>query len=150
MKLVFILQIITVFKFKLVLFCNQYFLFLGEDNDSRNNEIRFVPDEKNNLEIIFKAMSECQVLHPDPNDSVSDEEDDDLEDDDEEEDIYEDAEESGNRDSTQLVGNVYDVAAAEDSRGLPSNEMVANNFANGDSDEPMEVMGQFEDAEPEH
>jgi hypothetical protein len=92
-------------------------------------------------------MSECQVLHPDPNDSLSDEEDDDLEDDDEEGDIYEDAEESGNRDSTQLVGNVYDVAAAEDSRGLPSNE---NNFANGDSDEPMEVMGQFEDAEPEH
>jgi hypothetical protein len=91
-------------------------------------------------------MSECQVLHPDPNDSLSDE-DDDLEDDDEEGDIYEDAEESGNRDSTQLVGNVYDVAAAEDSRGLPSNE---NNFANGDSDEPMEVMGQFEDAEPEH
>ena len=83
-------------------------------------------------------MSECQALHPDPNDSVTEEED-------EEDDVYEDADQLESVDSNQMRGNVYDVAAAEDSRGVPSNQ--TEDFANGDSEEPMEVMGQFDDAE---
>lgn len=77
-------------------------------------------------------MSDCQALHPDPDDSLSDEDDDD-----------EDNQEN----------DVYDVAAAEDSRGVAANPR-GDPFANGD--EPMEVMdltdksGQFEDAEDEH
>jgi len=118
-----------------------------DNGSSKLNEIRFVPDDKNSLEMLFKAMSECQLLHPDPNDSISEEEDDD---DDEHDDIYEDAEEIGSGESGANRGIVYDVDAAERLLGAPDNQTDRDNYANGDSDEPMEVAGQFEDAEPEH
>ncbi|KAI5099662.1 methylosome subunit pICln [Silurus meridionalis] len=35
-------------------------------------EIRFVPNDKRSLEKMFIAVSECQALHPDPEDSDSD------------------------------------------------------------------------------
>jgi len=115
----------------------------ADESDSRHNEIRFVPEDKSHLELMFKAMSECQALHPDPNDSISEEDDED-----EEDDVYEDADLEAT-DSSLMRGNVYDVAAAEDSRGLPTNQ-TDDSFANGDSEEPMEVMGQFDDAEADH
>lgn len=34
-------------------------------------EMRFVPDDKGMLDAMFHAMSECQSLHPDPQDSFS-------------------------------------------------------------------------------
>jgi hypothetical protein len=34
-------------------------------------EMRFVPDDKGMLDAMFHAMSECQTLHPDPQDSFS-------------------------------------------------------------------------------
>ena len=34
-------------------------------------EVRFVPGDGGALDAMFQAMSECQSLHPDPEDSVS-------------------------------------------------------------------------------
>ncbi|TSM28193.1 Methylosome subunit pICln [Bagarius yarrelli] len=49
---------------------------VGEDDDDVSTgaftEIRFVPNDKGTLEKMFVAMSECQALHPDPEDSDSD------------------------------------------------------------------------------
>ena len=36
-------------------------------------EIRFVPRSNENLEVMYKALNECQILHPDPQDDESDE-----------------------------------------------------------------------------
>ena len=32
-------------------------------------EVRFVPDDRASLDQLFAVMSECQALHPDPDDS---------------------------------------------------------------------------------
>lgn len=48
-----------------------------QDNDSEEskiNELRFIPDDKGMLDAMFHAMSACQTLHPDPNNSFSEEE----------------------------------------------------------------------------
>lgn len=37
-------------------------------------EVRLVPDATDHLESMFKAMNECQLLHPDPCDSISEDE----------------------------------------------------------------------------
>lgn len=39
---------------------------------SNMTEIRFVPDDKGMLDAMYHALNDCQVLHPDPNDSFSD------------------------------------------------------------------------------
>jgi len=39
------------------------------DDGEDMTEIRFVPENKDCLQDLFKAMSECQALHPDPADS---------------------------------------------------------------------------------
>ena len=48
----------------------------GEDSDTESEtqmtEVRFIPEDRGLLEAMFHAMSVCQTLHPDPNDSVSD------------------------------------------------------------------------------
>jgi len=121
-----------------------------EGNGSKIGEVRFVPGNRSHLDPMFKAMSECQLLHPDPNDSISEEDDED----DDEDDLYEDAEESGDG---AHCGVEYDVAAAERLMGAPA-EVISTtdngseySNGNGNGDEPMEVAaGQFEDAEPEH
>lgn len=43
-----------------------------EDADTPITEMRFAPDNINNLETMFQAMNQCQALHPDPQDSFSD------------------------------------------------------------------------------
>lgn len=53
--------------------------------------MRFVPENKEALDQMFKAMNECQLLHPDPVDAVSEE--DEI---DEEEDEEDEGEENGN------------------------------------------------------
>merc|ERR1712003_252465 len=40
-----------------------------EDSDGGMTEIRFVPDDKTQLDRMFAVMSECQALHPDEDDS---------------------------------------------------------------------------------
>ncbi|KAG8320039.1 hypothetical protein J6590_078041 [Homalodisca vitripennis] len=64
----------------------------GDDADSGGTtEMRFAPADKAQLDYMYRAMSYCQALHPDPNDSPQSEE----EDDDEEDEQYEDAEDEG-------------------------------------------------------
>lgn len=43
-----------------------------DDADTLITEMRFAPDNTNNLELMFQAMNACQALHPDPQDSFSD------------------------------------------------------------------------------
>ncbi|CAA9998734.1 unnamed protein product [Nesidiocoris tenuis] len=42
-----------------------------DDGEDELTELRFVPDDPTALDSMFQAMSECQTLHPDPDDSVS-------------------------------------------------------------------------------
>ncbi|XP_015127836.1 methylosome subunit pICln [Diachasma alloeum] len=104
----------------------------GEDDDSETSitEMRFAPDNVNNLDAMFHAMNQCQALHPDPQDSFSDAE----------EDIYEDAEEEDDFE-------YYEVGGDDASYILPSEQTIGNHNGN-DADEAMDVeAGQFEDAE---
>lgn len=43
-----------------------------EDEESQMSEVRFIPEDRGLLDAMYHAMTVCQVLHPDPNDSVSD------------------------------------------------------------------------------
>lgn len=36
------------------------------------SEVRFVPEDRGLLDAMYHAMTVCQTLHPDPNDSASD------------------------------------------------------------------------------
>lgn len=96
------------------------------------SEIRFIPDNSAILDVMFKAMSDCQALHPDT----------DISSEDGEEGCFDDADEDADGE--------YDVGAAEEILGAgdPSDEHIG--YSNGqEEEEPMDV-GQFDDAEPEH
>lgn len=45
-----------------------------EDDELATTEVRFVPGDKGALDVMFTAMSDCQTLHPDPDDSPDSEE----------------------------------------------------------------------------
>ncbi|XP_076176539.1 chloride nucleotide-sensitive channel icln [Ptiloglossa arizonensis] len=100
-----------------------------EDADTPITEIRFAPDNTNNLDAMFQAMNQCQAFHPDPQDSFSDAE----------EDIYEDAEEDDFEN--------YEVGAGDAPYILPT-EQIGTNHNGTEADEAMDIeAGQFEDAE---
>ena len=66
-------------------------IMIQEESDGGMTEIRFVPDDKNKLDTMFNAMSDCQALHPDQDDS-----DEGIDEDDDggaEDGMYDDAEE---------------------------------------------------------
>lgn len=85
--------------------------------------MRFVPDNTSSLEAMFKAMNECQLLHPDPDDSID--------------------EDDGDDDHESVE---YDVAHAEAVLGVET----ANN-GDQEDDEAMDVVpGQFDDADWNH
>lgn len=108
----------------------------GEDDEQPASEIRFVPEDKSHLEAMYRAMTECQALHPDPA-QAGDSDDDGC---------YEDADDEDE-------GAEYDVRAAEQQRGchrLEANQGNGDNEWEADVDEPMDMGGQFEDAEPDH
>lgn len=42
-----------------------------ENNEIVATELRFVPEDENQLDAMYRAMAFCQSLHPDPNDSFS-------------------------------------------------------------------------------
>ncbi|CAB4064785.1 CLNS1A [Lepeophtheirus salmonis] len=80
----------------------------GEDDNDENDdqsssgmtEVRFVPQDKSKLDTIFRVLSQCQSLHPDPEDVSSgdelngnDEDNEDNEDFINEGGVYDDAEE---------------------------------------------------------
>ncbi|XP_066592954.1 methylosome subunit pICln isoform X4 [Prorops nasuta] len=93
-----------------------------DDPDTVMTEMRFAPDNTNNLEAMFQAMNQCQALHPDPQDSFSDE------------DIYEDAEEED--------FEYYEVGGGDEQIGSH------NGVEAEDADQAMDIeAGQFEDAE---
>jgi len=46
----------------------------GDADSEDNDELRFVPDDKTKLESMYRALSACQILHPDPSDGLSDDE----------------------------------------------------------------------------
>lgn len=92
-------------------------------------ELRFVPDVTQNLDSMFKAMNECQLLHPDPDDSPLS--------DDEEEDDDEEAEE----------GDEYDVDHAERLLGVVNQGTNGDDAQMDEEEEEMQVQGQFDDAD---
>ncbi|XP_013775248.1 methylosome subunit pICln-like [Limulus polyphemus] len=100
-----------------------------EDEESKTSEVRFVPENTGVLDAMFKAMMDCQALHPDPDDSYSDDE----------VGCFEDAEDDS--------GAEYDVAAAE--RGCGHVDAPRDDFCGDECEEPMDVA-QFEDADAEH
>ncbi|KAK7790102.1 hypothetical protein R5R35_005654 [Gryllus longicercus] len=113
--------------------CNQ-----EEDNEEEGSdlgltEIRFIPDDKGMLDAMFHAMSACQALHPDPQESLSEEEDE----------TFEDAEDDDGE---------YHLSGAGDTPIILNVERPASNGVNASDGnwEPMETEeGQFEDAEIE-
>ncbi|EFN80649.1 methylosome subunit pICln [Harpegnathos saltator] len=112
-------------------------LLLSPDNSSENEdddedtpitEMRFAPDNTNNLELMFQAMNACQALHPDPQDSFSDE------------DIYEDAAED--------YGEYSEEVGAGDAPYILPTEQIGTSHNGSEAEEAMDVeAGQFEDAE---
>lgn len=110
----------------------------NEDDDSIFTEFRFVPPDKGTLEAMFQSMSECQALHPDEDDSNS-----------EEDDYY--GEEAAGEDvelssrgqaNLERLGNIFQVGSG-DSATQPNQ---VNGHGQGTAEEAMDV-GQFEDAE---
>lgn len=43
-----------------------------DESETPMTEIRFAPENVNSLDAMFQAMSQCQALHPDPQDSFLD------------------------------------------------------------------------------
>jgi len=83
-----------------------------EESEGGMTEIRFVPDDKNVLPELFRAMNECASLHPDTDDSEA--EDEGVEDgaeDGAEDGMYDDAEENG--DAQPQNGNTDDAMDAD-------------------------------------
>jgi len=70
------------------------------DDGSDMTEIRFVPENKGSLQDLFKHMSDCQALHPDPEGSEDDMEG--NEDDEEEDEEGDEHTGNGNGDSGQF------------------------------------------------
>ncbi|KAF4533290.1 hypothetical protein B566_EDAN004410 [Ephemera danica] len=102
-----------------------------EDDDAGMTEIRFIPDDKGVLNLLFDVVKDCQTLHPDPEDSFSDAEDE----------IYADAEE-GDEDQEVSSGAEGPIIQLR-----PSNNDVFDT-RNGNQEEEMDLdPGQFEDAD---
>ena len=70
------------------------------DDGEGMTEIRFSPDDKANLQIMFSSMTHCQTLHPDPEGAENAE---DEEDEEEEEYGEEDADDNGMYDDADEV-----------------------------------------------
>merc|ERR1712203_120518 len=74
------------------------------DDGEGMTEVRFAPDEKANLQVMFTSMSHCQSLHPDEEgaenledeEAQGEEEEEDYEGDGDGNGMFEDAEEVGN------------------------------------------------------
>ncbi|XP_008551771.1 methylosome subunit pICln [Microplitis demolitor] len=113
----------------------------GDDDDNSETvmtEMRFAPDNVHNLDAMFQAMNVCQALHPDPNESFSDAE----------EDIYQDAEED------EKYGDAYEVGHVDAPYILPPEQIGNNQNGNGNGNEngndveDMDIdAARYEDAE---
>lgn len=104
----------------------------SEESDPGLTEIRFVPDDKGMLDAMFSAMSACQALNPDPQESFSEDEDE----------AFEDAEDDDGE--YYIPGSGDSPAIVNVDRGDELNGMNGS----GENCEPMDTEeGQFEDAE---
>ncbi|XP_059468605.1 methylosome subunit pICln [Neocloeon triangulifer] len=92
----------------------------NEDDDDEGGvtEVRFVPADKGVLQQLFEALKECQTLHPDPNDSFSEDEE---------------FEGDGDR-GLEIINNL-------------ANQMNSMNNGNNHGDEMDTEPGQFDDAD---
>ncbi|XP_022088178.1 methylosome subunit pICln-like [Acanthaster planci] len=129
-----------------------------EDVDGAIREFRFIPDDKQALEQMFSAMSSCQTLHPDPDDSEPSDEDygDEFEDAEEGSDLEEGAE--------GVEGSRVSEVAGQDTQGQASASLnghvgsgvikTASQLADSGAQEEAMDTGQFADAdaemEPDH
>ncbi|XP_078613669.1 methylosome subunit pICln-like [Branchiostoma floridae x Branchiostoma japonicum] len=132
-----------------------------EENQADMTEVRFIPQDNTALDPMFQAMSGCQMLHPDPEDLDSDEEE-------YEEDgcgdaeYFEDAEgfehltEEGRATLAHLesviqVPGVGNGQAGEFSQTMGGVHAELNGRDDDDTTQPTEPMevGQFDDADPE-
>lgn len=52
---------------------------VSDTSETEGTEIHIVPQDSNTINQIFYAMNHCQSLHPDPNDSISEEDEDFME-----------------------------------------------------------------------
>lgn len=91
-----------------------------EDEDDLSTEIRFIPENNSTLDTMFKALSECQVLHSVEDDDAS---------------SYNGEEEGSDEDDAEEIG-----------AGDPGYEAAVSN---GQDEEPMDV-GQLDEEDPEH
>jgi nucleotide-sensitive chloride channel 1A len=109
----------------------------SDDEEKNFTEVRFIPEDKSVLDALFHSMSDCQALHPDPNDSDSG-------------DDFIGAEDHGDGDDEE---NAYDEDEEnEDVTGMGDGNPVIFSRQNQDTGGDSENMdtSQFEDAEPEH
>ena len=101
-----------------------------ENEDDENTVMKFLPDDTASLDAMYQAMSQCQALNPDPQDSDSDPEN-----------IFLDAD--GDEGEEGEVGNHVED---NDDEGIDYEE-ASNGQANNDT-AAMEVdSAQFEDAD---
>lgn len=113
----------------------------GDDNeDEKITEIRFVPQDVTTLDVMFAAMSDCQILHPDEQDF------------DEEFDDGQDTMEQGDGDieleMTPQGQATLERLEAMLQAGQTENAQTTGTLGEGDSEE---MDAQFEDAEqPDH
>jgi len=109
----------------------------SDDEEKNFTEVRFIPDDKSVLDALFHSMSDCQALHPDPNDTNSD--DDFI---------------GGGDDVNEMNDGEYDEEDEDgDEAGIGDGNPVIfhrqNPEGGGGDGENMDTS-QFEDAEPEH
>ncbi|XP_038070929.1 methylosome subunit pICln-like [Patiria miniata] len=118
-------------------------------------ELRFIPDNKQTLEPMFTVMSDCQTLHPDPEDSEPSDEDFGDEFDDAEEDMGEECAEGVEGSSVDEVtgqaGQGQQARAGLNGHAGSGTIKMAAQSGSGEHDEAMDT-GQFADAdmEPDH
>ncbi|XP_077987789.1 methylosome subunit pICln-like isoform X2 [Glandiceps talaboti] len=133
-----------------------------DEDEAQITEIRFIPEDKGSLDAMFDAMAACQSLHPDEDDSNS-----------EDSENYEDADEVGEGDGEWFTGEegVGHLTAEGQATLQRLENLMTTGHSNHTDDmetgdhtnttqttasgtgetEAMETSGgQFDDAEPDH
>ncbi|XP_064615062.1 methylosome subunit pICln-like isoform X2 [Liolophura sinensis] len=115
----------------------------SDEDDQVTTDVRFVPADKGTLDAMFEAMSDCQALHPDDEDSFSDGDDDGY---------YEDAEEAELTQQGQATLDRLEemfMARGDNPHVHPNGQIqleAPGPVPEQGSEEPMD-QGQFEDAD---
>lgn len=107
-------------------------------------EVRFVPEDKGTLDLLYKSMCDCQMLHPDPEDEQSGDDDYFADEDDVENLTPEGQAQLERLENIFLSDNRMNMEADQEPPVGGAQHSVNGNHANGDA--PMDD-DQFEDAE---